>query len=292
MSEPQVSVWIITYNHAAYIADAIEGALMQRTNFPVEIVIGEDASKDNTRAIIEDYCTRYPGRIRLLPAEGNMGITRNTVRTLRACRGKYVAMCEGDDYWTDERKLQEQFDFMEDHPECSLTFHGVVHKFPDATMDFTQQNFKEDTWTGLQDVVMKGGSFIPTSSMFFRREYIDGLPTWLTDAKVVSDYPLAIYLAMQGRVRFLRDVMGVYRRAAAGSWSLGWNWWLHRSLTLENHRMFVAINRETRGRHFRLIASIFTKMYWELSRALLFSILRPPYRYFTKVRRQLAGAGQ
>lgn len=122
MEDPLVSVKMITYNHAPYIAEAIECVLKQKTNFPFELVIGEDCSKDGTRDIVFEYQKKYPNIIRVITSEQNVGIKKNSYRTTKACRGKYVAFCEGDDYWHRPDKLQKQFDYMESHPNC-----GLVH---------------------------------------------------------------------------------------------------------------------------------------------------------------------
>ena len=122
MKEPLVSVAMITYNHAPYIVQAIEGILQQETNFPIELVIGEDCSTDGTREIVFDYKKRHPDIIKIVTSDRNVGACKNTVRTERACRGKYIAFCEGDDYWHHPKKLQKQIDFLETHPD-----YGLVH---------------------------------------------------------------------------------------------------------------------------------------------------------------------
>jgi len=126
MPEPLVSVKMITYNHGPYIAQAIEGVLQQKVSFPIELVIGEDCSTDGTREIVFDYQKRHPDVIRVITSDRNVGARTNGRRTEKACRGKYVAYCEGDDYWHHPLKLQKQVDYMEAHPEC-----GVVHSDAD-----------------------------------------------------------------------------------------------------------------------------------------------------------------
>lgn len=120
---PLVSICCITYNHEKYIAEALNGFLMQKTNFEYEIIIGEDCSTDLTKSIIEDYCQKYPGRIKLITYKKNIGGIRNQVETFNLSKGKYVAMCDGDDYWTDPLKLQKQVDFMESHPKYVICCH-------------------------------------------------------------------------------------------------------------------------------------------------------------------------
>ena len=129
--EPVVSVQVLTYQHANFIRDCLDGILMQETDFPVEILIGEDESSDGTREICKEYAARHPDTIRLFlhRRENNIAIHgRPTGRfqstyTRFKCRGTYIALCEGDDYWTDPLKLQKQVDFLEGHPECVLSFH-------------------------------------------------------------------------------------------------------------------------------------------------------------------------
>jgi glycosyltransferase involved in cell wall biosynthesis len=122
MKQPLVSVLSITYNHAPYIAQAIESFLAQETTFPLEIVIGEDCSTDGTTEIVLNYAKRYPNLIRVITSETNVGVIPNFLRTLEVCRGKYIAICEGDDYWHYPQKLQMQVDFLEANPD-----YGMVH---------------------------------------------------------------------------------------------------------------------------------------------------------------------
>lgn len=122
MSEPLVSVKMITYNHAPYIARAIEGVLQQKTTFPFELVIGEDFSTDGTREIVFDYQKKYPEIIRVITSDKNVGAAKNGYRTGKACRGKYLAFCEGDDYWHRSEKLGLQVGYLENHPNCGMVY--------------------------------------------------------------------------------------------------------------------------------------------------------------------------
>lgn len=120
INSPLVSILSLTYNHEKYIARALDSWLNQQTNFDYEIVLGEDCSTDSTRAIIETYRRKNPEQIRLITSDKNIGPQPNFMRTLKACRGKYIAFCEGDDYWTDPNKLQYQVDFLESHPGYAM----------------------------------------------------------------------------------------------------------------------------------------------------------------------------
>ena len=122
VDNPLVSVKMITYNQKPYIAQAIEGVLRQETSFPFELLIGEDCSTDGTREIVFDYQKKYPDIIKVITSDKNIGARKNSLRTYKACRGKYIAYCEGDDYWHHPKKLQMQVEYLEKHPECGLVF--------------------------------------------------------------------------------------------------------------------------------------------------------------------------
>jgi len=129
MVEPLVSVMMITYNHAPFISQAIQGVLQQKVNFSFELVIGEDCSNDGTREIVLEYQKKFPDIIRVITSDKNVGSMKNSDRTGKACRGRYIAYCEGDDYWHQPCKLQKQADYLESHSECGLVYssYDVYH---------------------------------------------------------------------------------------------------------------------------------------------------------------------
>jgi len=122
-TEIVVSICCITYNHEKFIAQAIDSFLMQQTNFRFEIIIGDDCSTDDTLLIINQFSVRYPGKIKVLTSPENIGIHRNFIRCVEACKGTYIALCEGDDYWTDNYKLQKQVDFLKSNPGYIMCCH-------------------------------------------------------------------------------------------------------------------------------------------------------------------------
>jgi glycosyltransferase involved in cell wall biosynthesis len=122
----KVSICSITYNHEKYISQAIESWLQQETNFEFEIVIGEDGSKDNTRAIISKYIEQYAERIKMISSQENVGMLGNFLRTIEACNGDFIAICEGDDYWIDNKKLQKQIDFLESNSDYGMISGDIV----------------------------------------------------------------------------------------------------------------------------------------------------------------------
>ena len=153
-NNPVLSVCCITYNHEKYINEAIDSFLMQETDFPFEIVIGEDCSTDNTRKIVEKYKEMYPNIIKLIVSENNVGMQANGQRTMDACKGEYIAACEGDDYWTDKNKLQIQKDFLESNPEYIICYtdveafneNGIIQDYiGGATKDLTADELKKAT---------------------------------------------------------------------------------------------------------------------------------------------------
>ncbi len=141
MTNPLVSVHMITFNHAPYIAEAIDGVLMQKCGFPFELVIGEDCSSDGTRDIVLAYERRYPKIVRVVRSDRNIGGVMNWHRIMHACCGKYIAYCEGDDYWIDPLKLQKQVELLEGHAEYGFVF-GDVQLLYEATGVITRHAFR------------------------------------------------------------------------------------------------------------------------------------------------------
>ena len=212
----KVSVLMVTYNQEELIAKAIDSVLMQRTGFDYEIVIGEDCSTDNTRNIIIEFGKKYPDRFRLLLNEKNLGGHRNFAQTLHACKGKYVAILEGDDYWTSPEKLQRQADFLDDHPECAICFHNVTEFYKDGNRE--SHNFfdhvRKEFFT-VEDLLP--GNFIPTPSTMFRRGLFPELPDWYYSVKM-GDWPLHILNALHGKIGYIDEVMAVHLNHQGGVW--------------------------------------------------------------------------
>ncbi|MDD5371922.1 MAG: glycosyltransferase [Sulfurimonas sp.] len=154
ISKPIVSVCTITYNHEKYIHEAIDSFLMQETDFPFEIIIGEDCSIDTTKKIVEEYIQKYPNIIRLITSDNNVGMQENGKRTIEACLGKYIAICEGDDFWTDKNKLQIQKDFLYNNFEYVICYtdcqpfneNGLMNiDFGGARRDLTTDELQKAT---------------------------------------------------------------------------------------------------------------------------------------------------
>ncbi len=212
----KVSVLMVTYNQEELIAKAIDSILMQRTGFDYEIVIGEDCSTDNTRNIIIGFEKKFPDRFRLLLNEKNLGGHRNFAQTLQACKGKYVAILEGDDYWTSPEKLQRQAEFLDNHPECAICFHNVAEFYKDGNRE--SHNFfdhvQKEFFT-VEDLLP--GNFIPTPSTMFRRGLFPELPDWYYSVKM-GDWPLHILNALHGKIGYINEVMAVHLNHQGGLW--------------------------------------------------------------------------
>jgi glycosyltransferase involved in cell wall biosynthesis len=202
-----VSICMITYNHEKYIAEAIDKILMQKLNADYEIVISEDCSTDKTRVIALDYKNRYPDKVKLLLRANNIGMIQNFADTLKACSGKYIAVCEGDDYWTDPYKLQKQVDFLEAHPDYSMTAHRVAI-FDEELKVIKRFSPKNKSTLMPKEIIL--GAFIPTLSIVFRTVYIKNIPD-LFYKTPIPDLSLKIHLSSKGDIYFFNDVMGVYR---------------------------------------------------------------------------------
>jgi glycosyltransferase involved in cell wall biosynthesis len=218
-AQPLVSVLMVTYNHDRFVAQAIESVLMQRTQFPFELVIGEDCSTDGTTAIVEDYARRNPERIRVFLREKNLGCVgpdRNLIHTLDACRGMYIAWLDGDDFWISPDKLQRQADWLDAHPSCVQCFHAV-----DTQVEVEGQIVRQWTtrpnrsYARLQDHLR--GSFILPCSVMFRRGLFTHFPDWYFTLWT-DDWPLFMLNAQYGRTGYLDEVMAVYRIHADGWW--------------------------------------------------------------------------
>jgi hypothetical protein len=209
-----------TYNHERFIAQAIESVLMQRVDFLVELVIGEDCSQDATRQIVCDYQRRYPEKIRLLlwPTNLGGGGMQNGVRTLAACRGEYIAFCEGDDYWTHPEKLQRQVDFLESHPELAMCHHTVEYVRWEDGNRTVLQTFPPESHRKLQQAEdLIGRNFIQTCSLMIRRSCLPELDSGFQRLKL-GDWPICYLAAEHGGIGFLNAVMADYRIHLSNSW--------------------------------------------------------------------------
>lgn len=213
----KLSVCLITYNHERYIRQALDGVLMQEVGFPWEVVVGEDCSTDRTGEIVRGYAARRPDLIRVLDTPHNLGQfgKPNLVRTLAACTGEYVALLEGDDYWTSPDKLARQVSYLDTTPECSACGHPVA--VVDANSRTTGK-YPPAVFPRYDVARLLEGNPIPTCSVVFRRGLVREFPEWFFHT-VASDWPLHLLHALHSPVGMLPEAFGAYREHGEGVWS-------------------------------------------------------------------------
>lgn len=302
----KVSVSIITYNHREYIAQAIESALMQETDFEYEIVIGEDDSSDGTREIVLAYQERYPDKIRLflndrenvIYIDGKPTGRWNLINNLRHARGQYVAWLEGDDYWTSPYKLQRQVDFMDAHPDYAFCFHEVMHYYEDENQRMMRpnRNLSKEIYT-LEDLLKD--NFVASCSVVFRNRLFGEFPDWYYTV-AMGDWPLHILNAQYGTVGYIDEVMAVHRIHDSGIWSSRNATNLLRALiffleTLQHHlspEYSQILNDSIAQRHVRLVRALVLAGDFEGARVHLSNLImqRPvPLKFLPKVTVRVIG---
>ena len=216
--KPLVSVIMITYGHEKYIEEAIKGVFLQKTNFPLELIISNDKSPDSTDEIVKNIIKYAPENIsvKYIQHPENIGMLPNLISTLKMAAGKYIAVCEGDDYWIDEKKLQKQTDFLEKNEDFTLTFHNVFIRNGETLrtdLDYEKRLNSKDVYT-IDD--LSKGNFIHTPSVVFRNMEIE-FPEWYFSS-FLGDYPLWSWLSKKGKIKYFPEKMAVYRENV-GVWS-------------------------------------------------------------------------
>lgn len=220
-----VSICCITFNQESYIRDALEGFVNQKTNFKYEVLIHDDASTDKTADIIREYQEKYPEMIKpILQTENqySKGLTNvsGTWNFPRAVKNgsKYIAMCEGDDYWISADKLQKQVDYMESHPDCSLVFHSAkVEVQGSAVTERMMRPYKKTQVVSPEEIIDKRSGY-PTASLMFKTEMVKELPDFYNNAPI-ADIPLQLLSANLGYAYYMDEPMCVYRLGCAASWT-------------------------------------------------------------------------
>ena len=247
-----VSVVCFTYNHESYVVQALEGFLAQKRSFKMEVIVHDDASTDGTAAIVRGYEAKYPGLFECVYESENkysesptsiVGISFNRAR------GKYIALCEGDDFWTDPLKLQQQVDLLEAHAECSVCFHWAAY-LEEASLQMRERPMGPPPEIAkarysLEDL-LRYDNFVPTCSVLIRRSSLpDPLPDWYYGAKI-GDFPLLVLAARSGEMLFIDRVMATYRIHSGGAWTSGPVAW-RREISCDTYRRI--------GVHLRLAGS-------------------------------------
>lgn len=216
---PIVSIIVQTYNHAPYVRECLDGILMQKTDFEYEILLGEDDSSDGTREICIEYANKYPNKIRLflhnrknvIYIDGHATGRYNFIYNLQNSKGKYIALCEGDDYWTDISKLQKQIDFLGANERYAGCFHDTGVLLSDGTTKLFRKHDK--TELNVEDTISIIAPF-HTSSFVFRKDALT-IPNWFT--KVASaDMALFSIVSAKGLLKYIQDVVSIYRKHENG----------------------------------------------------------------------------
>lgn len=255
----KVSVLIKAYNHEPFIARAVDSALRQRTDFAYEIVVGEDCSTDGTRGVLQRLRDASPDRIRLLLRERNLGNIRNLTDTLQACRGEYVALLDGDDYWTSTTKLQQQVAYLDAHPDFSSCAHNavVVDATAQAELGTYRRPHRSHAIT-LRRMLISDP--VPTSSVMLRRGLCGEFPAWYYTI-VMGDWPLLVLTLRHGHMWYDAQVAGAHRVHGGGLWS-GADPERRRRARIE---IYERLNEELRFAHDRLIRGRIARQYLALA---------------------------
>lgn len=220
MREPLVTVVMITYDHAPFISQAIEGVLKQKTDFAIELLIGEDCSTDGTDRIVQGYARRYPNTIRVVTSGRNVGAKKNCLRCMAAAKGRYVAFCEGDDFWQDPDKLQKQVSALESDPEHSWIFSDYDLYCQAEQSLVTRVNrrngFRWPVHFGVAEVIGPRGGAIRTCTVMVRRsvlrQVIDGDPCLHKSSRfLMGDTQLFAELAAVVKPCYCPDSLATYR---------------------------------------------------------------------------------
>ena len=269
---PLVAIHCFVYNHEPYLRDCLEGFVMQQTNFPFVAIVHDDASTDGSAAIIREYEEKYLHIFKPIYETENQyskcdgSLDRIMDEAINATGAKYVAMCEGDDYWTDPLKLQKQVDFMEANSEYSLCLTNSIVKFDDR--EVLAINYIWDTYT-IEDVLntnalnvkSRGDNVVPcahTSTIFYKKPH-EEYPHWMSRC-FIGDEPLMIYLAHHGKVKFINEITSVYR-AGVGVSSKNFSQeldWMNRI------KMYEVINEGLGYQYKEVINTIIAQFYFKL----------------------------
>lgn len=217
-SEPVlVSVCCITYNHQNFIRETLNGFLLQKTNFPFEIIISDDSSNDETYNIISEFTEKYPGKFQAFLNTENVGMMKNFISTLSSCKGKFIAFCDGDDYWTDENKLQKQLDYIMQHSDCNLVFTDIKMYTQSESQFYPNWASVKLKKYRFEDIVKR--NVICTSSALFRNPGAIAIQEWLKPFKI-GDWPLYLLILRTGYGFFMNEITTVYRQHAKSAFSL------------------------------------------------------------------------
>ncbi|TNC80760.1 MAG: hypothetical protein C9356_12740 [Oleiphilus sp.] len=212
-----VSVCVVTYKQEDYIEQCLESIVRQKTNFRFELIIGEDCSPDGTSNIVRKFSEKYPEIVTPIIRTRNVGGHRNFIDVFERAKGKYIAYCEGDDYWIDPLKLQKQYDALERQPEIDLCFHPAKEYRNEKFHGVINSYYREETVVPVEKVIEGRGGYMPTASLMIRMSAIYPFPDWFIDKAPVGDSFIQALGSMRGGALFLPKPMSSYRRYSEGS---------------------------------------------------------------------------
>jgi glycosyltransferase involved in cell wall biosynthesis len=219
---PLVSIICLAYNQERYIRSAIEGFLIQKTAFPFEIIIHDDASTDQTTQIILSYARDYPVLIKpIIQTQNQYSLSPNQIVKIPilCAKGLFLAFCEGDDYWIDPEKLEKQFMAMQKYSNCELSFHSARAEYRDGSSAVISRSVEQIKVFSARRVIWGGGGFCPTASLMIKRGVFDVLFSVIDEQNYLYDYVIQIFASLKGGALYINDVMSVYRVGSVGSWS-------------------------------------------------------------------------
>jgi glycosyltransferase involved in cell wall biosynthesis len=215
-SPPLVSVAMTAYNSEKWLARAIDSVLLQQTDFPVEIIVGDDCSTDGTLAVARACEKQHPSVVRVLERSKNLGMQRNFYDTFEHCRGKYIAWLDADDYWTDPEKLALQVQIMESEASVSVCGHFVRWISDEGNVIRKQFPIMSSGRYGLKDIILR--NFVPSPSILFRNGIHRELPSWFFDLTGLADWPLLVLAARSGDIVLLDRTMADYMLTAGSAY--------------------------------------------------------------------------
>lgn len=264
--DPLVSVYMLAYRHEKFIAQAIEGVLAQKTNFPIELIIGEDCSPDHTRDIILTYQARYPHIIRVLTSEKNVGAYANSKRCRLAARGKYIAICEGDDYWHHPNKLQMQIDLLESDNEMMLC-HTDFDRLTRFRCHHNIHNknalyYKPSVGYAYQQLLVNWA--VITATCVYRANVVFEFMKshYYTEKWPFGDYNLALFASLKGRLGYIDISTATYRKTGGSATKRGFDANLQMEIaTLECVELFIQSNPIDKEVEKNVIVALMKRIY-------------------------------
>ncbi len=263
MSETGMMVSIVcnTYNHEKYIASALESFVAQRTDFPFEVLVHDDASTDGTADVIRQYAEKYPQLIKPVYQTENQysqGVDYNGRYQLSRAKGKYIALCEGDDYWIDPEKLSKQVAALESHPELDICAHaGYASRNGEYVRMIAPA--QEDAVFTVEQVIAGGGGYVVTASLMYRKAMLER--KYAFQDVIRLDYTLQIRGSLRGGMLYLKDCMSVYRLATESSWTVQMSAAPQRRIrhTERVNEMLRTLDADTQGRYAPVIRQMIAK---------------------------------